>query len=52
MELLYVWIEDNPIENLEQDFCFTSEFDIHFDKYEDEIIIKKTDNLNIFKKII
>ena len=31
MELLYIWIGDNPIDTLQQEFCFTPEYDIHFD---------------------
>ena len=30
MELLYIWIGDNPIDTLQQEFCFTPEYDIHF----------------------
>lgn len=28
MELLYIWIGDNPIDTLQQEFCFTPEYDI------------------------
>lgn len=50
MELLYIWIEDNPINELEQEFCFTPNYDIHFNKYEELLSIKKKDTINVFKK--
>ena len=41
MELLYIWIGDNPIDTLQQEFCFTPEYDIHFDYLNNELFIQK-----------
>lgn len=49
MELLYIWIGDNPIDTLQQEFCFTPEYDIHFDNLNKELFIKKKNIPNIFK---
>lgn len=50
MELLYIWIGDNPIDTLQQEFCFTPEYDIYLDTQNDALIIEKKNTLNIFKK--
>lgn len=49
MELLYIWIGDNPIDTLQQEFCFTPEYDIHFDNLNNELFIEKENIPNIFK---
>lgn len=49
MELLYIWIGDNPIDTLQQEFCFTPEYDIHFDNLNNELFIQKKNTPNIFK---
>lgn len=49
MELLYIWIGDNPIDTLQQEFCFTPEYDIHFDNLNNELFIQKKNIPNIFK---
>lgn len=49
MELLYIWIGDNPIDTLQQEFCFTPEYDIHFDNLNNELFIEKKNIPNIFK---
>ena len=49
MELLYIWIGDNPIDTLQQEFCFTPEYDIHFDYLNNELFIQKKNIPNIFK---
>lgn len=49
MELLYIWIGDNPIDTLQQEFCFTPEYDIHFNNLNNELFIEKKNIPNIFK---
>lgn len=50
MELLYIWVEENSIDKLEQEFCFTPRYDIHFNKDNGILSIKKKDSINVFNK--
>lgn len=49
MELLYIWIGDNPIDTLNQEFCFTPEYNISFDNLNNKLLIEKRNIPNIFK---
>ena len=49
MELLYIWIGDNPIDTLNQEFCFTPKYNISFDDLNNKLLIEKRNIPNIFK---